>query len=152
MVELLQQTLKQITETIPPDFIVGREDNPYLLRWFLFKNEQSGQPRIYLHKFIKSDWDQALHDHPAKSVSFLFDGEYLEHTNNGVKHWKAPDVIFRDAVSPHRIELIDNKPAYTLFFFNENERDWGFWCPKGWVFWKDFVDEHDHGNIGKGCQ
>jgi hypothetical protein len=151
MIELLQQTLKQITELREPDYRVGKEGDPYLLRWFMIKGEHA-QPRMYIHKFLKSDWDQALHDHPAASVSLLFEGEYLEHTPDGIKHWKAPAIIFRDANTPHRIELIDNKPAYTLFTFSENTREWGFHCKRGWVHWKDFVDEHDFGNIGKGCQ
>jgi hypothetical protein len=151
MIEILQQTLKQITETLPPNFIVGNPDDPYLLRWFLIKQEEHGKPRAYIHKFIKSDWDRALHDHASKSVSLLFEGEYLEHTPKGVTHWKAPAIIFRDAETPHRIELIDNKPAYTLFFFGDKERDWGFHCPKSWVHWEDFVDKNDFGNVGKGC-
>lgn len=151
LIESLIKTLKEITENNPPNFIVGNPDDPYLLRWFVVKGEQSGAPKLYIHKFVRSDWDRVLHDHPSKSVSLLFEGEYLEYTTNGVKHWKAPAIIFRDAESPHRIELIDNKPAYTLFFFDEEERDWGFHCPSGWVHWEDFVDKNDFGNVGKGC-
>lgn len=151
MIELLQKTLKEITENYPPNFIVGNPDNPYLHRWYLVKDKQEGKPRAYIHKFLKSDWDRALHDHAAKSVSLLFEGEYLEYTPNGVIHWVAPAIIFRDATTPHRIELINDKPAYTLFFFGDNEKEWFFHCPKGLVHWKDFVDETSFGNIGRGC-
>jgi hypothetical protein len=150
MIELLKKTLIEITETIPYDFFVGKEEDPYMLRWFLYKSEK-GKPRGYIHKFLRSDYDEALHDHTSPSVSLLFEGEYIEHTRDGERLWQAPAVIFRDAETPHRIELIDNKPAYTLFFFGDNIRDWGFHCPKGWIHNKQFVQEFENGNTGKGC-
>ena len=27
----------------------------------------------------------------------------------------------------------------------------GFHCPKGWRLWKDFVNERDIGQVGRGC-
>lgn len=29
--------------------------------------------------------------------------------------------------------------------------EWGFACPKGWRHWRLFVDERDHGKVGRGC-
>ena len=26
-----------------------------------------------------------------------------------------------------------------------------FHCPQGWRHWRDFVDEHDTGQVGRGC-
>jgi len=149
----MNKILKWILHPIyrEPDFIVGKPEDPYLLRWFIWKKSWFKYFKIYLHKFCKSDWDRALHDHPSKSISFLIKGEYREITPNGIKYWCAPSIIFRDEKTPHRIELIDDKPAWTIFIFGKHLKEWGFWCPKGWVHWKEFVDEHDHGNVGKGC-
>jgi hypothetical protein len=163
MINWLQNKLKKITDSRPPDFIIGKPEDPYLLRWFLFKkrfNDKSWLkniyrmfPKVYLHKFLKSDWDRALHDHPSSSISFVFEGEYLDHIPGGVRHFKSPALIYRNATTPHRVELIDNKPAYTLFIFlpKFKHRVWGFHCKNRWVPWQEFVDENDFGNVGRGC-
>ena len=41
-------------------------------------------------------------------------------------------------------------PAWTLFIAGKWQRDWGFHCPKGWVFWRDFVDASGDG-VDRGC-
>lgn len=136
-----------------PHFVVGDSDNPYLYRWYVI-------PRfdflsIYVHKFLRDDDDRALHDHPWKSVSFLFRGRYIEVTSDGKeREFSAPAIIWRTASDPHRIKLIDGKPAWTLFFAGRRERDWGFWCNGGrWVHWKEFVTVTPNGNKnGKGCE
>ena len=45
-----------------PDFVIGGSDNPYLLRWFLIPRNPVFN--VYLHKFMRSDDDRALHTHP----------------------------------------------------------------------------------------
>ena len=35
---------------------------------------------VYLHHFLRSDDDRALHDQPWWNLSILLDGEYTEHT------------------------------------------------------------------------
>ena len=84
-----------------PDFIIGGRDNPYLLRWYLTpwrRWHREGRetptpwrrikgwfgfvlPSAYLHCFIRSDDDRALHDHPWFWCSILLRGRYVEHTN-----------------------------------------------------------------------
>lgn len=136
-----------------PHFVVGDANNPYLHRWYVL-------PRfdflsVYVHKFLRDDDDRALHDHPWKSVSFLFRGQYIEVTADGKETlYKAPSVIWRpNAAAPHRIKLIDGKPAWTLFVAGRRERDWGFHCQQGWVPWQKFVEKTAAGNTtGKGCE
>ena len=61
-----------------PDFIVGDPANPYLRRWWLLpRNPVFG---IYLHQFMRSDDDRALHDHPWPSLSLTLRGRMMEHT------------------------------------------------------------------------
>ena len=43
----------------PPDRIIGGKDNPYLLRWHVVP--RNPQQNIYLHHFLRSDDDRALH-------------------------------------------------------------------------------------------
>lgn len=109
---------------------------------------------IYLHKFMRSDEDLALHDHPWVNLSILLEGFYVEHTiAPGGVHERvmriAGEMKLRGAKSAHRIEI--REPCWTLFITGPVIRTWGFHCPRGWVPWKQFVDDRDHGSVGRGC-
>jgi len=117
----------------PPDEVIG--DN-YLRRWFLIPH--NSKFNVYLHNFRGSDDDRALHDHPWDSLGIILKGEYLEHTPEGVNHKKAGSFSFRKGKDSHRIELIENKPVWTLFITGPKYREWGFHCKTGWVHWKTF--------------
>jgi hypothetical protein len=68
---------------------------------------------------------------------------------------KAGSIVFRRGVSRHRIELpiINGGLSYcwTLFITGPRYREWGFWCPQGFVHWKKFTSPHDSQVTGKGC-
>lgn len=132
-----------------PHFVVGGDD-PYLLRWHLIpRNPLLG---IYLHKFLRDDDDRALHDHPWSSVSICLAGGYWEQTDAGEKWFGPGSIVRRAATYRHRIIVSkSNRSAWTLFITGPRVRTWGFWCPRGFVPWYDFVDQTDHGNIGRGC-
>lgn len=132
-----------------PDFVIGNQDNPYMLRWYLIPRNRLFN--IYLHKIVRDDDDRALHDHPWISVSILLNGAYTEVTEKGRRVFKVGSVIFRSHKYKHRLEVLDNKPCWTLFITGPKIRVWGFHCLKGFVPWYDFVAEDDHGNVGKGC-
>ena len=86
---------------------------------------------IYLHKFIGSDNDRALHDHPWWSLSFLLKGELIEvlkenpHTKElrMIGKWRP---YLRPARLAHRMVLIGDE-AWTLFLTGPKIREWGFW-------------------------
>ncbi len=147
------ERLKAIASSRPPDFIVGGADNPYMLRWWVIPRNLFFN--IYLHRFLRSDEDRALHDHPWINLSILLEGEYTEHSiaAGGVEHAvvrKAGAFKFRGARSAHRIEL-HNGFCWTLFITGPKLRKWGFHCPKGWRPWEEFTDARDKGQIGRGC-
>jgi len=137
-----------------PDFVIGGAEDPYLLRWWLIPRNRIFN--VYVHLFLRSDDDRALHCHPWANCSVLLTGEYTEHTiaAGGVHHaqiLKAGDFRIRwSGKHAHRIEL-HNGPCWTLFITGPVYRMWGFHCPKGWVPWRQFVDERDSGAVGKGC-
>lgn len=148
-----------------PDFIIGGADNPYLRRhWLIPRNRFFN---IYVHEFLRSDDDRALHDHPwLFNASWLIDGEYIEHTiaAGGIHvrtHRRAGAFKYRWGSAPHRIELLafdDFRadrfllPCWTVFFTGPVVRDWGFHGPeRGWVHRKDFSAADDPGAVGKGC-
>ena len=149
-----------------PDFIIGEADNPYMLRWWVIPRNRFFN--IYLHKILRSDDDRALHDHPWWNVSFLLKGGYLEVMPyfSGIRGHISADLpygqrrkirrrfsfVFRRAEAAHRRELIEAAPCWSLFITGPKIREWGFYCPKRWRHWKDFVAITPGGNeIGKGC-
>lgn len=137
-----------------PDFLIGGESDPYLKRWWIVPRNRWFN--IYLHHFLRSDDDRALHDHPWWNVSILIDGEYTEHTiaAGGVNVrnvYRSGNLKFRTAGAAHRVELRTGS-CWTLFITGPIVREWGFHCPQGWRPWKQFVDSRDRGAIGRGCE
>lgn len=130
----------------PPDFVVGAD---YLRRWWVLPRNEFAN--VYLHEFRRSDDDRALHDHPWASTSVILHGQYIEHTPEGQFLRQAGDVISRPAEALHRVELIDDQPAITIFITGPKVREWGFACPQGWRHWTEFVDARDSGQVGRGC-
>jgi hypothetical protein len=145
-----------------PDFVIGGAE-PYLRRWWLIPRNPVFN--VYVHEFLRSDDDRALHTHPwLFNCSLLLDGQYREHTPQGAFHRRAGDWKFRWGAAAHRVELLtiadfvssqpDNDqpvPCWTLFITGPRIRPWGFLCPQGFVHWKDFTDARDKGSVGKGC-
>jgi hypothetical protein len=55
-----------------PDFVIGGDERPYLLRWWVIPRNKVFN--VYLHLFLRSDDDRALHDHPWANASMLLRG------------------------------------------------------------------------------
>lgn len=153
---MIRAALIRWAQARKPDFIIGGADRPYLLRWFLIPRNPLFN--VYVHKFLRSDDDRALHDHPwLFNCSWLLRGFYLEHTPAGEDVLVDSDWKFRWGPAPHRVELFDSnvkgicKPCWTLFITGPRVRQWGFYCPQGWVHWKKFTAAEDPGSVGKGC-
>jgi hypothetical protein len=154
MIGFLNRIASRISTSRPPNIEIGGHDRPYLRRWFVIPRNRWFN--IYLHQFVRSDDDKALHDHPWINCSILIRGTYVEHriADGGVHHRTrrtAGDIVLRLAKSAHRIE-IDSGEAWTLFLTGPAVRSWGFHCPNGWVHWRDFTNPADGGaTIGRGC-
>lgn len=139
---------KALTIHRAPDFVIGDAGDPYLNRWWIIP--RNAWFNIYLHEFVRSDDDRALHDHPWVNLSILLRGSYLEHFLDGrVKMRKA----WRPW-APWRLTFRFPKEArvWTLFITGPKVRTWGFHCPRGWIPWTEFVEQTPGGNkAGKGC-
>jgi hypothetical protein len=141
-----------------PDRVIGGQDGtPYMLRWYLLRHpnaadvlQATGWRRrwlehrykhgasLYLHCFLRSDDDRALHDHPWNWATLLLRGEYKEHrmedtpvemieldgavemqTTHKPKHYDDPVHVLRTYIAgsfragraddAHRIELFKAK-------------------------------------------
>lgn len=138
--------------TIPrkPDFVIGEEGDAYLHRWWIVPRNRLFN--IYLHHFLRSDDDRALHDHPWWNVSILLSGCYLE-VMPTKSRMRIPFVpVGRRATASHCVTLV-NGPVWTLFITGPVIREWGFHCPQGWRPWREFVSVRDGGNArGAGCE
>lgn len=136
------------------DVAIGGIENPYLLRWYVVPRNR--WLNVYLHKFCRDDDDRALHDHPWWFVSLMLAGRYIEHTISGVITRGVGSVAFRRATHAHRVELLKRQdgtpiPCWTIVLTGARSREWGFWCPQGWVHWKDFTSGDNGELIGRGC-
>lgn len=140
----------------PPDFVVGHRSNPYLLRWWLIPRNRF--MNVYLHCFLRSDDDRALHDHPWCWLSLVLRGGYTEHTimAGGIHRRRAFGVgslrVHRAGFA-HRLEVPERgQECWTLFITGPRIRLWGFHCAeRGWVDFRTFTDPTNTGVTGKGC-
>lgn len=147
---------------LQPHLIIGEGERPYLRRWYIIPRNRV--LNIYLHHFLRSDDDRALHDHPWWFASLILKGGYWEHRQGklSTKSWRSVgSVALRRPNALHRVELdsdlecvgVDRwpsgepksywcddveKPAWTLIFTGPRVRQWGFLCPGGWVQWEQF--------------
>ncbi len=117
---------------------------PYLYRNFLAGKEVPvEQPGLLLHKFVSSDLDGELHNHPWRwSVSFILTGRYREHrsTPRNKDFKKKKQILFKPptvqefgpgdhnfiaANDFHRVELLTDE-VWTLFLHGPRTQTWGF--------------------------
>lgn len=148
----ITERLLAVSDSREPDFVIGGHQDPYVRRWWLIPRNRI--QNAYLHQFLRSDDDRALHTHPwLWNVSILLRGRYREWFGEGPNDYverQAPAFKFRWGPAPHRIELTHG-PVWTLFLTGPRIRQWGFLCPQGFVHWRDFTDADDKGAVGKGC-
>jgi hypothetical protein len=116
-----------------PHQVIGGDEHPYLRRWYVIP--RNPLLNIYVHQFLRSDDDRALHDHPWWFVSLIVRGSYLEVTEAGTNRRRAGSIAFRPAEWRHRVQLDSNSwvsdgefPCWTLIVTGRRRRMWGFWC------------------------
>lgn len=165
--KLHERALRLLMPKRPPDRIIGGVDDPYMHRWFVIPRNPIFN--VYLHHFLRSDDDRALHDHPWWNASWLLQGSYQEIVPadgdpNGPFlrriHRQAGDIAFRSAKAAHRVRLFRNwnraggpeQSVWTIFITGPRFREWGFWCPQGWRHRDEFIQVYEGGNeVGRGC-
>jgi hypothetical protein len=156
---MINRVITKLCETVASRLekkTIYRDDGiPYLERYYIFHSDQfKFLPGVYLHKFLSSDEDVELHDHPWRlSGSLILTGGYLEQRryNKGdnqlvLTHLLSPGSInIIKGSTFHRVDLIEDF-AWTLFVSGNKVRDWGFWHPKTKKYtpWKEFVEKKRH--------
>ncbi|MGN6107710.1 MAG: hypothetical protein ACTHU0_21555 [Kofleriaceae bacterium] len=125
--------------------ITGADGSPYLSRWTLLDIGWRW-PRVYLHRFHRSDEDPELHNHPWRwAVGLILAGGYREERRGEGGRVEVRDVgpgavnvIHGDTF--HRVELLDGE-CWTLFLTGSRTKEWGFWCRATGAFtpWREFI-------------
>lgn len=147
-----------------PHVVLFQDEQPYLIRRFLIP--RNSYFNIYLHKFVRSDYDEALHDHPWWFISLILKGAYTEYTPEGRERRKAGSIAYRPATHMHRVQLDSHPviatertrvrptrqeiPTWTLIVTGKKVREWGFACPKAWVPWEKFTGGSYNHSVGCG--
>ena len=159
--------VQRIMDRRGPDFVIGDRADPYLRRWWAIP--RNSWFNIYIHEFMQSDIDRALHDHPFASLSVAVRGDMREvylrryrepefdlpfkrayNAIETVRIVRPGEVIYRQAKFAHRM-VVPQPGAVTIFITGPRIREWGFHCGTRWVPWRQFVDARDNGKVGRGC-
>lgn len=135
---IMNKILWSITAHLPMRTINDGK-RPYLERYYLFT--LLGWT-FYFHRFVGSDPDRGLHDHPwTKAYSIILAGWYWEETRSGTRKVRFFNSLtgdtFHRVVLPHaecnefqpsaHIQWQDGKACWTLFFHRASKsKAWGF--------------------------
>lgn len=111
-----------------PDITVGQT---YLKRWHLIP--ENSFLNVYYHELRASDLDRHLHDHPYFFSSFILEGGYLEHTEQGIVNRKVGHINLHNPWYVHRLVMKDRYGANTIFITAPKIRKWGFKTEDGWI-------------------
>lgn len=152
-----------VTESRPPNQIIGRAGSPYIDRWYLARKGKvpricmapeyedtaplmaSELENVYLHGYHRGDADEP-HDHPWPNASLVVRGWYRENVYDSAGTLlrdavrQPGDIVLRSAGSIHAI-LETSHDCLSLFATLPKERDWGFWTRDGHVPWREFQPE-----------
>lgn len=152
-----------LCKLFPHTDICGSDGTVYLRRWFLcprHPQDNKFTSRLYLHKFHRGDQDRHLHDHPWPFRSLILKGGYWEHSFDPIyaklrarlrdewiaasiprtrREWCGPgSIVKRGAKWAHKVELKNDKPAWSLFLTGPKERNWGFHTEQGWCYHRNY--------------
>lgn len=136
--EMIEKFLFWITGFLPCRLINDGE-RPYLERYYI--GTLFGW-RFYFHRFVGSDPDRGLHDHPwRKAYSLILSGWYWEETRSGIRKVRwfnslTGDTFHRvvlpcasDGRQPDRVCVMTHgvSPCWTLFMHTDKDvKPWGF--------------------------
>jgi hypothetical protein len=128
---VIERLLFRLTARLPCRFIDGERGEPYLERYYLLG---AFGWHAYLHRFVHSDPDRGLHDHPwDRAVSLVLAGGYdeLRADEGDVERTRRRQIRpgrlnFLRGADFHRIVLRAGRPAWTLFLHGPRVKGWGF--------------------------
>ena len=109
--------------------IRGNHGEPYLERYHLFRLPGGGG--AYIHRFLDSDPDRGLHDHPwRRALGIVLSGRYLEQrlsdedVHERILGPGRVNRLTRDDF--HRIVPPQHRDAWTIYMQSGRNNEWGF--------------------------
>jgi hypothetical protein len=132
--------------------IVSREGKVHFRRYRLLETPWFS---VYIHNICESDLDLHMHDHPWDFTTILIKGGYKEYTKDhpvgwyylpiGRRTYDTPGMymIHHRAEDMHKIQLLDNKPAWSLFLCGPRRREFGYDVDGKWVHNKTYRELKD---------
>lgn len=115
-----------LSAIFPFKVIMNCNHDPYLIRWYVFKTKRV---TLFIHKFVRSDEDRALHDHPWPFLVIPIWRGYWEHSYRPSHYDEAGQIEYaaenvrrrvlpiigtryRSALYRHRVELLKDQPSF----------------------------------------
>jgi hypothetical protein len=120
---VIARALMALTAHLPLR-IISENGRPYLERYFIF---HTPWVRCYLHRFVGSDPERGLHDHPWRwAASLVLTGWYLEAKRDGWHQVRLANWLTGDTF--HRVVMpIGQHECWTLFIHTTHDvKPWGF--------------------------
>lgn len=147
---MIRKFLYWLTSKLPARAINGDRGEPYLERYYLFS---LFGVRAYIHRFIASDPDRGLHDHPwGWSVSWLLAGRYREirayrfdrrgRAHGGERQLGAGRINVIRGTDFHRLLVEPGKEVWTLFVHGPRVKGWGFIRDAGYIQFAKGADDY----------
>lgn len=131
--------------------ITGPDGSVYMERYWLFNpypanSDGAGRrwgdwlPSIRVHRIMRPDGDQHLHDHPWNARTFILRGDYTEMREDGRTYWRrAGDTAALKFGEYHRITSVSDGGVWTLFMTGKHRGTWGFSVDGVKVPWRRYL-------------
>lgn len=137
---MIRRFLYWLTSKLRVRVINGDHGEPYLERYYLFG---LFGVNVYIHRFVASDPDRGLHDHPwSWSASLVLVGGYREIRQQGDRYLRPGRINVIRGTDFHRVILKSGREAWTLFVHGRRTKGWGF-LREG-EYWPFSVNERDN--------
>lgn len=153
---MIRSLLTRISRHLPLR-VIAAEEGDYLHRFYVCGPAPHNFPpgvrvvlgrlpvTVFLHRFVRSDRDRELHNHPwDRAWSLVLAGGYVEERRHGdevrthvVRPWSWNKLL---ANTFHRVDLIEND-CWTIFVTGDRVQDWGFWDRDtgGYTPWREYL-------------
>jgi hypothetical protein len=140
--------LARVAARLPVRVITGEGGDPYLYKFLVWQSGEGRDTwRVHLHRFVRSDADRELHNHPWRwAVSLILAGGYREEYRTVEAKpqvaWQTKRPGSINVVLPstfHRVDLLEHD-CWTLFVSGPVVQSWGFWDRFTGAFtpWREF--------------
>lgn len=125
--------------------LIGDESDIYIARFFLHHTETDPETKkllsansCFLHRIMRPDASEHLHNHPWNFQTRILSGGYVEHRRDGQSYFGANQNLSRSAETFHHIASVD-LDTWTLVTTGPRINDWGFLVDGVLVPWREYL-------------